>query len=254
MTSGPRVVLTFNLTAIATALLLLSQPVAAQTEPAAADKSLERAQKAADAVFHWIKINGDKGATRQAPAPAPSPAPAPVARKAAPAPAPIAAAPRPAPAPVAAPATAPAIAAAPAVAEPIVAAAAPTPEPQPERPVLLAAAEPTPAPAAPMATAARAVEPPPPPPEEEAEVPLKLLSRVNPGIPRQLQQTTFRNGFARVKFTVAPDGTVSKVEVIGASHSRLGTSAVDAVKQWRFAPIPTPREVAIEFAFNNVDE
>jgi len=254
MTPGARAVLTFNLTAIATALLLLGQPAAAQTESAPADKSMERAQKAADAVFHWIKLNGDKGANRQAPAPAPAaPAPAPVARKPAPAPAPVAAAPKPAPTPAPTPAAAPAVATAPApVAAPQVVAAAPAPEP--ERPVLLAAAAPTPAPAAPMATAARAVEPPPPPAEEEAEVPLKLLSRVNPGIPRQLQQTPFRDGFARVKFVVAANGSVSKAEVIGASHARLGTSAVDAVKQWRFAPIPTPREVAIEFAFNNLDE
>jgi TonB family protein len=255
MTSGPRAVLTLNLTAITAGLMLLCQPATAQTEPAAADKSLERAQKAADAVFHWIKLNGDKGANRQAPAPAPAapaPAPAPVARKPAAAPAPVATAPKPAPA--AAPAAAPAVAAAPApvAASPVVAA---VPTPEPERPLLLAAAQPTPSPAAPLATAARAVEPPPPPPaEEEAEVPLKLLSRVNPGIPRQLQQTSFRDGYARVKFTVAPNGTVSKAEVLGASHSRLGISAVDAVKQWRFAPIPTPREVAIEFAFNNLDD
>lgn len=253
MTSGPRAVLTFNLTAIATALLLLGQPAAAQTEPAVADKSMERAQKAADAVFHWIKLNGDKGGTRQAPAPAPAaPAPAPVARKPAPAPAPVAAAPKPAPTTAPTPNTAPAVAAAPApvAAPPVVAAA-----PEPERPVLLASAAPTPAPTAPMTTAARAVEPPPPPPaEEEAEVPLKLLSRVNPGIPRQLQQTPFRDGYARVRFTVAPNGTVSKAEAIGASHARLGTSAVDAVKQWKFAPIPAPRDVAIEFAFNNLDE
>lgn len=259
MISGPRAVLTLNLTAIATALMLLCQPASAQTEPAAADKNLERAQKAADNVFRWIKLNGDKGANRQAPAPtpapAPAPAPAPVARKASPAPAPVAAAPKPATVATAStPAPAPASAAAAPVAAAPVVAAAQAPAPEPERPVLLAAAAPTPAPAAPLPTAARAVEPPPPQAEEEAEVPLKLLTRVNPGIPRQLAQTPFRDGFARVKFTVAPNGSVSKVEVIGASHARLGTSAVDAVKQWKFAPIPEAREVAIEFAFNNLDE
>jgi len=132
---------------------------------------------------------------------------------------------------------------------------APDPEPEPERaPVVLAMASPTPAPTAPMAAAARAVEPPPAP-VEEAEVPLKLLSRVNPTIPRQLQQqSSFRDGFARVKFTVAPNGSVSKAETLKASHSRLGLAAVDAVKQWRFEPIAAPREVAIEFAFSNADE
>jgi len=244
MQPGPRTPLTLTLTAIAAGLLLLGQAAMAQTEAPKADKSLERAQKAADAVFHWIKLNGDKGASRQQPAAAPTPAAAPAPRK--PAPAPVAAAPKPAPAPAVTAAPNPA---------PVAVAVAPDPEPEPERaPVVLAMASPTPAPTAPMAAAARAVEPPPAP-VEEAEVPLKLLSRVNPTIPRQLQQqSSFRDGFARVKFTVAPNGSVSKAETLKASHSRLGLAAVDAVKQWRFEPIAAPREVAIEFAFSNADE
>lgn len=249
MRSGPRTALTLELTAVATALLLLGQPAGAQTtEPPKPGNGLERAQKAADAVFHWIKLNGDKGANRQPtnapppPPPPPPPAPAPVARK--PVAAPVAAAPKPAATPATAPAT---VQAAATVATP--------PEPEPA-PVLVAAASPTPAPAAPIPTAVAAVEPPPPPPPaaEEEEVPLKLLSRVNPSIPRAMQQVAFRDGFARVKFTVAPNGTVSKAETIAASHSRLGISAVDAVRQWRFEPIKAPREVAIEFAFNNTDD
>lgn len=246
MRSGPRTALTLELTAIAAALLMLGQPAAAQTtEPPKPGNGLERAQKAADAVFHWIKLNGDKGASRQptnappAPPPPPPPAPAPVARKPA---APVAAAPKPATPAAQAPVQA--------AAAPVTAAAQPEVEPPP---VLVAAAAPTPAPAAPIPTAVAAVEPPPPPVEEE-EAPLKLLSKVNPSIPRQMQQTAFRDGFARVKFTVAPNGTVSKAETIAASHSRLGISAIEAVRQWRFEPIKAPREVAIEFAFNNTED
>jgi TonB family protein len=249
MTQGPRHRLTLDLTAIAAALLL--GPAAyAQTSAPGAGNSLERAQKAADAVFHWIKLNGEKGASRQTPAAAPPPA-APAPRK----PAPVAAAPRPAPvqAPVERTTPTPTESAAPVFAA---AAAAQESQVQPESaPVMLASAAPTPAPDAPLALAARAVEPPPPPPqEEEAEVPLRLLSKVNPAIPAQMQRQSFREGYARVKFTVAPDGSVSKAETIKTSHNRLGTAAIDAVKQWRFAPIPTPREVAIEFAFNNLEE
>jgi hypothetical protein len=29
---------------------------------------------------------------------------------------------------------------------------------------------------------------------------------------------------------------------------------VEAIKQWRFAPIPAAREAAIEFAFNSAEE
>jgi len=236
MTLGPRPPLALALPAIAGALLLLAQPASAQLEPAKGE-NLERAQKAADAVFHWIKLNADKGATRQgaapAPAPTPAPAPAPVAKKAAPAPAPVAAGPKPAPAPVAAntaPTTAPAPTTAAVAAPPAVTTAAAQPEPEPERtPVVVASAAPTPAPAAPMATAAQAVQPPPPP-QEEAEEPLKLLAKVNPTLPRQMaQQASFRTGFAQVQFTVSPDGTVKQASVIKASHARLGTAAVDAV-------------------------
>jgi TonB family protein len=240
MPLGPRPRTTIELTATAAALLLGMAAAHAQTP--AANTGLERAQKAADAVFHWIKINGEKGANRQPAAPAPAPA----ARK----PAPVATAPKPAPAPATRNVPAPAEAAA-----PVAAVTAPAPEArQDNAPVLLAAATPTPTPDAPLALAATAVQPPPAPPVVEEEVPLKLLSRVNPAIPRQLQQQNFRDGYARVKFTVAPDGSVSKAETIKASHSRLGVAAVDAVKQWRFAPIPEAREAGIEFAFNTQDE
>ncbi|MFG6441822.1 TonB family protein [Roseateles sp. LKC17W] len=242
MLAGLRSDITPKLTAIATGLMLLSQAALAQTTPPANDKQrLERAQKQADAVFHWIKLNGEKGANRQQPAPPPPPAPspAPAPRK----PAAVAAAPKPA-----APASAPVQAAAP---------LAPAVAPEPA-PVQTAAAEPAaPEPvAAPPATVALAAvpAPPPPPPAPEPEVQLTPLSRVNPVVPRQLQQQSFRNGFARVRFTVTPAGVVSKAEVLEASHSRLGPAAVEAIKQWRFAPIPAAREAAIEFAFNNAEE
>lgn len=250
MTLGPRPPLALALPAIAGALLLLAQPAVAQQQEPPKGANLERAQKAADAVFHWIKLNGDKGANRQPTTPAPAPAPAPAAARK-PAPAPVAAAPKPTAAPAPSPAPAPAMTAA--AAAPAVAAAA-QPEPEPERtPVVVASAAPTPAPAAPMTAAAQAVEPPPPP-QEEAEEPLKLLARVNPTLPRQMQQGNFRNGFAQVQFTVAPDGSVLQASVIKSSNSRLGTAAVDAVKQWRFAPIRKPREAAVEIAFNNDTE
>ena len=247
MTLGPRPALALALPAIAGALLMLAQPAGAQTESPKAE-SLERAQKAADAVFHWIKLNADKGATRQQPAAAPAPAPAPTPKKAAA----VAATPK------ATPAAAPSVAAAPAAnaaatAQPAVTAAAlPTPEQEPDRtPVVLASAATTPAPAAPMAVAAQAAEPPPKAaPQEEAEEPLKLLFKVEPSIPRQLQQGNFRTGIAQVQFTVAPDGTVQQASVLKASHTRLGNAAVEAVRQWRFAPIRKAREAAVEVAFS----
>jgi TonB family protein len=250
MTLGPRPALALALPAIAGALLMLAQAASAQQEADKA-KSLERAQKAADAVFHWIKLNADKGANRQPTAPAPAPAPAP--KKAAP----VAAAPKPAPAapPSAAPAPAPVATAAPAaIAAPAPVSVAAQAEPEPEldrTPVVLAAAAPTPTPSAPMAAAAQAAEPPPEPAQEESEEPLKLVSKVDPTLPRQLQQGNFRTGFAQVQFTVSPDGTVRQASVIKASQSRLGNAAIDAVRQWRFAPISKARDAAVEVAFKS---
>jgi len=241
MTPGPRPALVLALPAIAGALLMLAQPAAAQQEAPKAD-GMERAQKAADAVFHWIKLHADKGAPKAQPAPPPPPAP----KK--PAPAPVAVAPRPAPAPTPSPSPAPAAVAA---ATPAVSAAAPTAaEPEPE-PIVLAAAVPTPAPAAPLPAAARAVEPPPQAAaEEEAEEQLRLLSKVDPTMPRQVQ----RNGYAQVQFTVAPDGSVQQATVIKTSHARLGSAAVDAVRQWRFAPLRKARDAAVEIAFKSGDD
>ena len=62
MTLGPRPALALTLPAIAVALLMLASTAGAQEAPKG---DLERAQKAADAVFHWIKINADKGASRR---------------------------------------------------------------------------------------------------------------------------------------------------------------------------------------------
>lgn len=245
MTPGPRPRLAHTFTAIASALLMAQAARAQTNEPPKTDGSLERAQKAADSVFHWIKLNADKGANRQPPAPAP----APVARKP-PAPAPIAAAPKPAAA-VNPPSAQAATASGPAPAPAVALAPAPVVE-QEAPPVLLASAAPTPTPAAPLAAAAQAVEPPPAPVEEE--VPLQLLSKVSPSIPRQLLAQNFRNGFAQVQFVVQPDGKVSQVQVIKASHARLGNAAIDAVQQWRFAPIPRAREAAVEVSFKNSDD
>lgn len=240
--SRPARALTLSLLASALLMAWSARPAHAQADAAKTGTSLERAQKAADAVFHWIKLNGERGANRQNPAPAPAPAP----RK------PVAvAAPRPAPAPSPAPTLATAATPAPAPAQ--VALASPTHVPD-TAPAPVAAAAPSASAATSLAAAAEAVEPAPAEPDEPPEVPLKLLAKVEPVIPRQLQQQSFRNGFAQVRFNVAADGSVHRVEVIKASHTRLGMAAVDAVRQWRFAPIPQPRDAAVEIAFSNNDE
>jgi TonB family protein len=221
------------------ALAALSLSAFAQGE--AKPQDLERAQKQADAVFKWIKVHNDKPAAAPAPAAKPAPAPAPVA---------VAKKPTPAPAPVAARAPAEA----PAASEPqapVVAEAPPASGPEIGAPVVVAAAPPSVLPSPAVQAAVQASAPPAAPePEPEVDMPLHLVSKVEPAIPRPLLKT-LSTGSAQVKFTVEPDGRVSQAVATSASHIRLGAAAVEAIKQWRFAPIKHAQEAAVEVSFNN---
>lgn len=218
----------------------------AETDKAKLSAS-ERAQRDADKVFHWIKLNSSAPRQAAAPAPAPTAAPAParkVAQQEAPAVAPAPSAIREtvtpvtakAAAPAAAPVTAPAVAAA-----PVPAAAS---EALPER-TQIALAPPT-------ATRSIATPPPAPAPakvaEPEPDLPLELISRVEPDIPRQLL-ASLRNGSVHVRFDVQPDGSVRNAEAIKSNHKRLAQAAVAAVTQWRFKPVPRAREATVELGF-----
>jgi TonB family protein len=91
--------------------------------------------------------------------------------------------------------------------------------------------------------------PPPTPPQAEPEPPvLKLLSKVEPEIPRQLQ-ADFKGGAVTVRFMVQTDGSVTQAQALQSSHKRLSLAAVTAVNQWRFAPLAVPREATVDIAF-----
>ncbi|PZP30982.1 MAG: hypothetical protein DI603_13705 [Roseateles depolymerans] len=231
----------------------------AQADPAASapDARMERAQKAADAVFRWIKINADKPGVRPAtPTPAApaaqplpqSPVPTTPQRRPSPAHTPPTQPPVsqsnantqgvPAPSPTAAASTPSAAVTSTAAAGP----AASVPEPPSTatpRPVDASAhTSPTPAPQ------------PEPSPTLEPEVPLQLRQKVDPVMPRLPAQLQ-RDGYAQVQFTVQPDGSVSQALVLKTNHPRFGAAAVEAVRQWRFGPIPRTREAAVEIRFSN---
>ncbi|MBT9502284.1 MAG: energy transducer TonB [Burkholderiaceae bacterium] len=212
---------------------LLSTALHAQTADAAksapALSDAERAKRDGDKVSQWIRLVADKAAAKAAPAPA-----APAAKKASP---------PPSPAPSSNGAT---LAAARKQVEALtetsaVAAAPPAFESAPVSPdpgTRVALASPVaPAPAA-----------PPPPVVEEPEAPLRPLFQVQPDFPRQLVNT-LQSGMVAVRFTVRPDGTVSQAEAVSSSHRRLSQAAIDAVKQWRFAPIKQERTASVEVGF-----
>lgn len=116
----------------------------------------------------------------------------------------------------------------------------PAPGAQPE-PRALALASPSAAPPTVPVAVARQAEP-------EEEVPLALIKKVDPDYPRQLLASQ-RTGTVTLRFTVLPDGSVQDPEALKSPHRRLSAAAIDAVKQWRFAPIGKPRQVSVDVGF-----
>lgn len=234
----------YSATALALACqLLFCVPASAQTaEPAGKAGSAsgisdsDRAKRDADKVLQWIKFHATHSAKPEAPAPAPKPA----AAAKAPAPKPAVAN---APAGAAQTAQAAASVPAPAASQEQQLAASREPEAPAPKPELVAAAPATP-PAPPATEPTR----PAPQPEPEEEVALRLIQKVDPDIPRQLA-SNIRSGSVMVRFQVKPDGTTTKVESVGSANKRLASSAIAAVQQWKFAPIPKQREATVEIGF-----
>jgi TonB family protein len=188
----------------------------------------QRAQKQADKVFTFIKLQSLKPAAKRA---APEPAVANTQVKAAPT------------KPQAKPAQASPLSP---DAQPSALAGADAGQPLPEAPqpaALLAAASLS------AASVQPELLPQPQATPAEAEPPaLQLLSKVEPEVPRQLQ-ADFKGGSVTLRFMVQTDGSVTQAQALQASHRRLAMAAITAVNQWRFAPLPAPREAMVDIAF-----
>ena len=78
---------------------------------------------------------------------------------------------------------------------------------------------------------------------------LRLLNQVEPDFPSALQRR-LRQGSVEVAFTVLPDGSVSAPSVLRSSHPRLETPALEAVAQWRFAPIDAAKPGVVVLGFD----
>jgi len=59
-----------------------------------------------------------------------------------------------------------------------------------------------------------------------------------------------RKGHVVVRFQVAVDGYLSRIQIVESTNSRLTGPAMAAVMQWRFAPIAEPRIATAEFGFD----
>ncbi|WP_284618830.1 energy transducer TonB family protein [Aquabacterium humicola] len=230
----------------------------AQTAAEIAER-MERAKRDAAnplrIIIEAAQVKRTKATETATPAPAPAPAPAAVARPtpaAAPAPT-VAASPRPSRSETATagatPSTRSASPAPAAVAEPI-------PTPEPTVAAAPASAVPAPAPeasaamAAPTQLAATTPRAAPPAPPADAIAPLKLVRYVEPEIPSRIRSRLKASNEVTVLLKVNPDGSVAGADIRQTTSRALDAVVLDAVKQWRYDPVPEPREHAVQLVFN----
>ena len=87
-----------------------------------------------------------------------------------------------------------------------------------------------------------------------------LRVRVEPYYPIALRRSGVE-GTAVLRVVVRADGSVGRIEVVDSTHPAFSVAAMDAVKQWRYAPairmgeaVDATREVRVEFRVDGVDE
>jgi TonB family protein len=100
------------------------------------------------------------------------------------------------------------------------------------------------------ASPASAVVPLPEPVVEESTIEtLMPLKRVDPKVPSSVLGAV-RSGHVEVHFTVLPDGSVADPAVDKTTNRRLIPYALEAVAQWKFAPLKRPQTGAVDLVFN----
>ena len=75
-----------------------------------------------------------------------------------------------------------------------------------------------------------------------------VVKRVEPSYPETLRQMGI-GGSVRLQITISPSGTVQNVEVLGGNPI-LAEAAVEAVKQWVYAPAPSKTELQVTVPFD----
>lgn len=96
--------------------------------------------------------------------------------------------------------------------------------------------------------AQRAELPRPLPPTGELALRPELLHMVEPAVtPRLLDQLTRPE--VTVEFTIQKDGSVSGVQVLPPVPRQLVQFVIEAVEQWRFAPLPAARQHRAQLVF-----
>lgn len=196
------------------------RPAASSPQAAGSDAVAQRVQQQADNVFKWIKAAGNKPRKAE-PAPvAPDPNKRAVAKPAVVAP--------------------PAVAAVAAAAQPV------TPLERASAPAEVAAVEAAavlPATAASQPLAVEAA------PAAAGKVTLQVIHREEPNFPADVMRD-LGTGSVRLRLTVEPNGSVGAVEVLSSPNRRLNRAAMEALKLWRFEPVPTAQTAQVELGFS----
>jgi TonB family protein len=117
-------------------------------------------------------------------------------------------------------------------------------------PAAAAATLPAAAPAAALTAPLAATVPVASPPAAEVLAPLKLVRYIEPEIPARIRGRLKPSSEVTVAFKVQPDGSVSDVGIRQTTARALDPIVLDAVRQWRYDPVPAEREHVVQLVFN----
>jgi len=84
--------------------------------------------------------------------------------------------------------------------------------------------------------------------QDSNEVKRKVKTQVTPVYP-DLARRMNVHGKVRLQVTVAPDGSVKSIHVLGG-HPILASASQDAVRNWKFEPAPKETTQIIEVNFD----
>lgn len=82
----------------------------------------------------------------------------------------------------------------------------------------------------------------------QEEVNRKLKSQVAPAYPELARKMNI-SGTVKVQITIAPNGTVKTVKLVGG-HPLLANTAMETVKKWRYEPAKDETTTVVEFHFD----
>ncbi len=82
----------------------------------------------------------------------------------------------------------------------------------------------------------------------QEEATRKLKSQVSPVYPELARKMNI-TGVVKVQVTIAPNGTVKAVKLVGG-HPLLASAALDTVKKWRYEAAKDETTTVVEFHFD----